>query len=139
MSGKGSCDCQRGLLLRSHALELQRVARALRAVCHPWAHHFRLSVQPVWFSGTRTADEIAAFVAEKGVTFPIFSKIKVNGPDAIPLYHFLKSKLGGLFGSYIKWNFTKFLRHRNGVPRKRFGPTTALQMESDILALLEEE
>ena len=87
-----------------------------------------------------TADEIAAFVAEKGVTFPIFSKIKVNGPDAIPLYHFLKSKLGGLFGSYIKWNFTKFLCDRNGVPRKRFGPTTApSKMESDILALLEEE
>ena len=52
-----------------------------------------------------TADEIAAFVAEKGVTFPIFSKIKVNGPDAIPLYHFLKSKLGGLFGVVYQVEF----------------------------------
>ena len=87
-----------------------------------------------------SADEIAAFVADKGVTFPIMSKVNVNGPDAIPLYHFLKGKLGGLFGSYIKWNFTKFLCDRSGIPIKRYGPTTSpSSMENDVVALLDKD
>src|SRR3569833_68016 len=44
-----------------------------------------------------------------GVTFPLFQKIDVNGAHAHPVFKYLKSKLGGLFGSRIKWNFTKFL------------------------------
>jgi glutathione peroxidase len=57
------------------------------------------------------------------VTFPLFSKIKVNGPDAHPLYRFLKESRPGLLGSEaIKWNFTKFLIDRSGEPVKRFAP-----------------
>lgn len=59
-----------------------------------------------------------------GVTFPMFSKIEVNGENAHPIYKYLKSKLGGLFGSKIKWNFTKFLIDKNGKPVKRFSPFT---------------
>ncbi|ASB50999.1 glutathione peroxidase [Alkalitalea saponilacus] len=59
-----------------------------------------------------------------GVTFPMFSKVEVNGDNAHPLYRFLKMKLGGVFGSKIKWNFTKFLVDKNGKPVKRFSPFT---------------
>ena len=59
-----------------------------------------------------------------GVTFPMFSKIDVNGPDAHPLYKYLRSELPGVFSSTIKWNFTKFLIDADGKPVKRFSPTT---------------
>ena len=59
------------------------------------------------------------------VTFPMFSKIKVNGSEAHPLYRFLKESLPGLLGSEaIKWNFTKFLVGRDGEVAERFAPTT---------------
>ena len=51
--------------------------------------------------------------------FPLFKKIKVNGNDAHPLWKFLKNKQTGVLGSAIKWNFTKFLCDRNGVPVQR--------------------
>lgn len=55
----------------------------------------------------------------------VFKKINVNGDDAIPLYKFLKHKLTGTLGiSFIKWNFTKFLVDKNGIPVERFSPTT---------------
>ncbi|MCW3787408.1 glutathione peroxidase [Plebeiibacterium sediminum] len=59
-----------------------------------------------------------------GVTFPMFSKIDVNGDNAHPIYKYLKSKLKGTFGDNIKWNFTKFLIDKNGNPVKRFAPIT---------------
>ncbi len=59
-----------------------------------------------------------------GVTFPLFEKIDVNGPHTHPVFKFLKSRLGGLFGSRIKWNFTKFLIDSNGRPVRRFSPVT---------------
>ena len=59
-----------------------------------------------------------------GVTFPMFSKIDVNGENAHPIYKYLKSELGGVLGSKIKWNFTKFLVDQEGNPVKRFAPTT---------------
>ncbi len=63
-------------------------------------------------------------VINYGVTFQLFSKIDVNGEDAHPIYKYLKKELGGLFGSKIKWNFTKFLIDQNGKPVKRFAPVT---------------
>ena len=60
-----------------------------------------------------------------GVTFPMFSKIDVNGPATDPLFVYLKSELPGWFGNRIKWNFTKFLINANGKPVKRFAPFTA--------------
>lgn len=59
-----------------------------------------------------------------GVTFQMFSKIDVNGETAHPIYKYLKNELGGVFGSKIKWNFTKFLIDAEGNPIKRFAPTT---------------
>lgn len=56
-----------------------------------------------------------------GVTFRMFSKIEVNGENAHPLYQFLKTELPGSPGKGIKWNFTKFLIAKDGIPVKRFG------------------
>ena len=59
-----------------------------------------------------------------GVTFPMFSKIEVNGENAHPIFKYLKKELGGIFGRRIKWNFTKFLISPGGIPVKRFAPVT---------------
>jgi glutathione peroxidase len=59
-----------------------------------------------------------------GVTFPMFSKIDVNGRDAHPLYKYLRSELPGTISTRIKWNFTKFLVNAEGTPVKRFSPAT---------------
>ncbi|MFO7940917.1 MAG: glutathione peroxidase [Bacteroidales bacterium] len=59
-----------------------------------------------------------------GVTFPMFAKVDVNGPDAHPIFQYLKDKLGGTFGKRVKWNFTKFLIDADGKPVKRFSPYT---------------
>lgn len=59
-------------------------------------------------------------------SFPLFSKIEVNGTNAHPLYKFLKKEKKGLLGSEaIKWNFTKFLISREGEVLERFAPKTA--------------
>lgn len=57
-----------------------------------------------------------------GVTFPMFSKIDVNGPTADPIYKYLKKELPGFPGNEIKWNFGKFLLDKEGNPIKRFSP-----------------
>lgn len=70
-------------------------------------------------------DEIATFCERNfGVSFPLFSKIEVNGDDTHPLYQWLKKEQGGLLGGKIKWNFTKFLVGRDGQVIDRFAPTT---------------
>jgi glutathione peroxidase len=74
--------------------------------------------------------QIGAFCEEKyGVSFPMFAKIDVNGPQAHPLYRFLKHQdkgwLGMFTGGRIRWNFTKFLIDRNGKVAGRFGPSIA--------------
>ena len=70
-----------------------------------------------------TADEIQDFCEKKfSVTFPLFAKIDVNGPDTHPLYQQRKAAKPGLLGSQdIKWNFTKFLVSRDGEIQKRYG------------------
>ncbi len=69
-----------------------------------------------------------------GVTFPLFSKIDVNGDNTHPLYVYLKSKSSGFLGSEsIKWNFTKFLVDKKGNVIKRFGSSTEpKEIEKDI-------
>jgi glutathione peroxidase len=58
-----------------------------------------------------------------GVSFPMFAKIEVNGARAHPLYRFLKKSCPGILGlEAIKWNFTKFLVGRDGVPQRRYAP-----------------
>ncbi|KAK2990518.1 hypothetical protein RJ640_019798 [Escallonia rubra] len=65
--------------------------------------------------------------------YPIFKKIRCNGPDAAPVYKFLKASKGGYFGPSIKWNFTKFLVDKEGQVIRRYGTSTApLAIEADI-------
>ncbi|MDK0636591.1 glutathione peroxidase [Clostridium perfringens] len=72
-----------------------------------------------------------------GVTFPMFEKIDVNGENGSLLYSYLKEQKSGMFGSKIKWNFTKFLVDREGNVIKRFSPqTTPKSIEKDIEELL---
>ncbi len=70
------------------------------------------------------AGEIGAFCLKNyGVSFPMFDKVDVNGPNAHPLFAFLKHEQPGLLGSErIKWNFTKFLVNRGGQVVDRFAP-----------------
>ena len=58
------------------------------------------------------------------LTFPLFSKLDVNGEHTAPLYQFLKESLPGILGiKAIKWNFTKFLIDKSGKPIARYAPT----------------
>ncbi|VEA73350.1 Glutathione peroxidase homolog BsaA [Serratia rubidaea] len=72
------------------------------------------------------AQEIASFCSlNYGVSFPLFAKIAVNGPEAHPLFNELKRRAPGLLGSQrIKWNFTKFLLTADGQRVTRFAPLT---------------
>ena len=69
-------------------------------------------------------EEISEFCQlNYGVSFPMMSKIDVNGPTAHPLYKWLSSEAPGLLGSKaIKWNFTKFLVGKDGQVIKRYAP-----------------
>ena len=69
--------------------------------------------------------EIAEFCqVNYGVSFPMMSKVDVNGPAAHPLYKWLSAEAPGLLGSKaIKWNFTKFLIGKDGQVIKRYAPT----------------
>jgi len=57
-----------------------------------------------------------------GVTFPMFAKVDVKGPQAHPLFTWLTDQRPGLLGRDIKWNFTKFLLGRDGTPIQRYAP-----------------
>ena len=86
-----------------------------------------------------TNDEIKFFCTEKyNVTFPIFNKIDVNGPNEDPLYTFLKSSKRGFLGyKPIEWNFAKFLISGNGDVIKRYLPSTKPnKIEKKIAKLL---
>lgn len=73
-----------------------------------------------------------------GITFPVFSKIDVNGANTAPIYRFLKSAAPGLLGSEaIKWNFTKFLVDKHGKVLKRYAPTDSPEaIAKDIEAIM---
>ena len=81
-----------------------------------------------------TAQEINQFCQlNYGTSFPRFAKIKVNGPDAHPLYKWLKDQARGPLGRAIEWNFVKFLVDREGRVVKRFAATTSPEkMEEEI-------
>jgi glutathione peroxidase len=83
-----------------------------------------------------SAEEIKSFCSlTYQVSFPMFAKIEVNGPNTHPLYQLLKSAQKGLLGSEaIKWNFTKFLVDRNGQVLERYAPTsTPESLEKDLV------
>jgi len=72
-----------------------------------------------------TDDEISEFCqVNYGVTFPMFAKVDVNGPDAHPLWAWLREQREGRRGSDIDWHFTKFLVGRDGQVVARRGPRT---------------
>jgi len=105
-----------------------------------------------------TAEEIKDFCSTNyDVTFPLFGKIDVNGPDADPLYNYLRAEAPGDFGpdsgflyehvsksrpeaigtDEVKWNFTKFLVGRDGEVIRRYEPTvTPEQIRPDLEQLL---
>ena len=82
------------------------------------------------------AEEIKKFCSlNYDVTFPLFAKIDVNGPQAHPLYNYLtREKGGGLLGRGIKWNFTKFLIDRDGEVIARFAPTVMPEQLDGVIA-----
>ena len=83
--------------------------------------------------------EIKEFCARTyDVTFPMFGKVDVNGPNAHPLFKFLKSEKKGVLGSEgIKWNFTKFLVGRDGSVLARYGSNeTPESIEKDVVKAL---
>jgi glutathione peroxidase len=84
-----------------------------------------------------TDEEIQQFCSlTYDVTFPMFSKIEVNGPRTHPLFQFLKSEKKGILGSEaIKWNFSKFLVNPAGEVLKRYGSGDKPEsIEADVKA-----
>ena len=88
---------------------------------------------------TGTEQEIESFCdLNYQTSFPLFSKIEVNGASSHPLFTHLKSEAPGVLGSKrIKWNFTKFLVNQQGQVVKRYAPSTKPEaIAEDIEALL---
>lgn len=74
-----------------------------------------------------------------GVTFLLAEKISVNGPDTHPVFVYLKNSVRTWWFKHIKWNFTKFLVNKQGIPVARFAPIFLPQnIESSIQKLLSE-
>jgi glutathione peroxidase len=83
--------------------------------------------------------EITRFCRENfGVTFPMFSRLRVNGRKAHPLFRHLKREKRGLLGTtFITWNFTKFLVDREGRAVARYAPKVRPEeLEAPIKKLL---
>ena len=89
-----------------------------------------------------SAAAIGAFCEKNyGISVPLFAKIDVNGPDAHPLYRYLKKQkpgiLGPIGGGAIKWNFTKFLVDRTGQVVARYAPKdTPESFDADVAKAL---
>jgi glutathione peroxidase len=84
--------------------------------------------------------EIASFCKTNyDVSFPMFSKVNVNGERAHPVFRLLKVEAPGAFGTEaIKWNFTKFLVDRNGRVVRRYGSVDKPEaIEADVVRLLQ--
>ena len=84
-----------------------------------------------------TAEQIREFADRYGVAFDMFAKVEVNGRNTHPVFRFLRAHLSDILGSTVKWNWTKFLCDRDGVPVQRFSPQVApLSLQSAIEELL---
>ena len=101
-------------------------------------------------------EEIHSFCTGRfGITFPQFSKVEVNGENAIPLFKWLventkfegfgMSPMGMMLSGVVKktdknyknngnvkWNFTKFLINRNGEIVARFEPADMKKLKEKI-------
>lgn len=69
-----------------------------------------------------TPEDICSFADRQKVKFDLFEKIDVNGENTHPLWKYLKKEQGGTLGSFIKWNFTKFIVDKDGKVVERHGP-----------------
>ncbi|KAK3178545.1 glutathione peroxidase gpx1 [Lepraria neglecta] len=81
-------------------------------------------------------DTIQSFcLTNYGVSFPILGKTDVNGPNAEPVFEWMKSEAPGLLGlKRIKWNFEKFLIGRDGKVKQRWASTAKPEtLEGKIL------
>ena len=74
--------------------------------------------------------------ANYGVTFPLTTKVAVNGRGTDPVFAFLKERSHGMLVSAVKWNFTKFLVAPDGTSVKRFAPNTKPAKLADNIELL---
>ena len=74
-----------------------------------------------------------------GVSFPMFSKVDVKGPEAHAIFRYLTNNSKGILGNGIKWNFTKFLIGRDGKVLNRFAPTTKPEDIEDEIRLYKDE
>ncbi|KAI1891739.1 hypothetical protein AGOR_G00146870 [Albula goreensis] len=86
-----------------------------------------------------TEEQIKSFAQSYKAEFDLFSKIDVNGPNAHPLWKWLKEQPNGkgTFGNYIKWNFTKFLIDKEGKVVKRYSPLQdPNEVEKDLVNYL---
>lgn len=82
-----------------------------------------------------TAEEIAAFCEKNyGVSFPMFAKLEVNGPNTHPLFAKLKAEAPGVLGTEgIKWNFTKFIINADGTLHSRHAPTVSPESLNPVI------
>lgn len=80
--------------------------------------------------------QIREFVNNYGVEFQMFEKIRVNPPNAHPLYKFLKREKSGFLGGLIKWNFTKFIIDKEGKVVMRLGPKTSMKSREEKICEL---
>ena len=83
-------------------------------------------------------EQIGAFCQKNyGVSFPMFAKVDVKGPEAHAIFRYLTNNSKGILGNGIKWNFTKFLVDRGGKVVGRYNPTVEPEkIEGDIAALI---
>ena len=82
-----------------------------------------------------TNEEIKTFCSTKyNVSFPMFDKLHVKGPEQHALYSALTGK-GGAFPGDVKWNFGKFLIGKDGKPLQRFEPRTPPDAPAVVAAI----
>jgi glutathione peroxidase len=91
----------------------------------------------LFFQEYHNSAEIERFLARNEITFPVFKRIKVNGPRAHPLYKFLKLKMN--LERPLKRNFVKFLTNRDGAPVRLYDSSILpAEIENEIVACLTE-
>ena len=118
---------QYGALQELHARYAERGLVVIGFPCDQFAHQ-----EP------GDDEAIAEFCRQAyGVDFMLSTKVEVNGRKTHPVFVFLKTRAGGVLGSRIKWNFTKFLVAADGATVTRYGPSVDPRaLKDDIEAAL---
>jgi glutathione peroxidase-family protein len=122
-----------------HIKELKHLKEFYSELAILAIHSKDYSKLSTWLSNDEphTEKELNQFVDIWKLNFELFNSVHVNGDLAHPIFKFLKSKLKGTVEDAIKWNFSKFLIDRNGIPFKRFSPfDNLIDLEVNIQKLL---